>query len=171
MNAYTLAFAVLLMPASALGDRYGRRRTFTLGVLLFAAASCGCALASGPGVLIAARAVQGAGSAAVMPLALAQLTAAFPPERRAGALGVFASTTGLSVPLGPLLGGAVVHGISWPWIFWLNVPLGLALALATRLRLAESETSRTRIDVPGIVLVAAGSRDRADALDAGTVTR
>jgi EmrB/QacA subfamily drug resistance transporter len=157
VNAYTLAFAVLLMPASALGDRYGRRRMFTLGVLVFAAASCGCAVASGPGLLIAARAFQGAGSAAIMPLALALLTAAFPPEQRAGALGVFAATTGISVPLGPLVGGAVVHGISWPWIFWLNVPLGLALALAARLRVAESETSRTRIDVAGLTLVAAGS--------------
>lgn len=122
VNAYTLVFAVLLMPAAALGERFGRRRTFMAGVLLFTAASCWCALATDPNTLIVARAVQGAGSAAIMPLALALLTAAFPPEQRAGAIGVFAATTGVSVPLGPLVGGAVVHGISWPWIFWLNAP-------------------------------------------------
>ena len=175
VNAYTLVFAVLLMPASALGDRFGRRRVFTSGVLLFTAASAACALATDPSVLIAARAVQGAGSAAIMPLALALLTAAFPPQERAGALGVFAATTGISVPLGPLVGGAVVHGISWPWIFWLNVPLGLALALAARLRLTVSGTpsststgtpsgtpsgtaaTSARIDVVGILLVAVGA--------------
>jgi hypothetical protein len=92
-----------------------------------------------------------------MPLALALLTAAFPPRERAGALGVFAATTGISVPLGPLVGGAVVHGISWPWIFWLNVPLGLALALAASLKLTESEKTVARFDVPGILLVAVGA--------------
>jgi len=167
VNAYTLVFAVLLMPASALDDRFGRRRVFTTGVLLFTAASTACALATDPPVLIVARAVQGAGSAAIMPLALALLTAAFPPEGRAGALGVFAATTGISVPLGPLVGGAVVHGISWPWIFWLNVPLGLGLALAARLRLTASGTptgtptgtgtAPARIDVVGILLVAVGA--------------
>jgi EmrB/QacA subfamily drug resistance transporter len=157
VNAYTLTFAVLLMPAAALGDRYGRRRVFTTGVLLFTGASCGCALASDPIVLIAARAVQGAGSAAVMPLALALLTSAFPPAERADALGVFAATTGISVPLGPLVGGAVVHGVSWPWIFWLNVPLGLALAVAARLKLNEYGTTTARFDVPGVLLVAVGA--------------
>lgn len=157
VNAYTLVFAVLLLPAAALGNRFGRRRTFMAGVLLFTAASCWCALATDPNTLIAARAVQGAGSAAIMPLALALLTAAFPPEQRAGALGVFAATTGASVPLGPLIGGAVVHGISWPWIFWLNVPLGLALFAAAGLKLSESERTSARIDLAGIVLVAAGA--------------
>lgn len=157
VNAYTLAFAVLLLPASALGDKFGRRRVFTIGVLLFTAASAWCAVAADPTTLIVARAVQGMGSAAIMPLALALLTAAFPPEQRAGALGVFAATTGASVPLGPLVGGAVVHGLSWPWIFWFNVPLGLALALAARLRLTESERTPARLDVVGIPLVAAGA--------------
>jgi MFS family permease len=122
VKSYTLTFAVLLMPASALGERIGRRRAFMSGLLLFGGASVACALAGNPSVLIAARAVQGAGSALIMPLALALLASAFPPVERAGALGVFAATTGLSVPLGPLVGGAVVHGISWSWIFWLNVP-------------------------------------------------
>lgn len=157
INAYTLVFAVLLLPAAAMGERFGRRRTFMAGVLLFTAASCWCAIATDPSSLIAARAVQGAGSAAIMPLALALLTAAFPPEARAGALGVFAATTGASVPLGPLVGGAVVHGLSWPWIFWFNVPLGLALLAAARLKLPESARTFARIDLIGSILVAAGA--------------
>lgn len=157
INAYTLAFAVLLMPASAIGERVGRRRAFTGGLLLFGGASVACALATDPIFLISARAAQGAGSAFIMPLALALLTAAFAPHERAGALGIFAATTGISVPLGPLVGGAVVHGVSWPWIFWLNVPLTLALALATMLRLEETERSPARVDVVGVVLIATGS--------------
>ena len=157
VNAYTLTFAVLLMPASALGNRFGRRRVFITGVLLFTVASVACALATDPGALIASRAVQGAGSAAIMPLALALLTAAFPPERRAAATGVFAAVTGVSVPLGPVVGGVVVHGISWPWIFWINVPLGIALAVAARLELSESETTRARFDIIGVLLVAVGA--------------
>lgn len=157
VNAYTLTFAVLLMPASALGNRFGRRRVFISGVLLFTVASVACALATDPSALIASRAVQGAGSAAIMPLALALLTAAFPPEQRAGAMGVFAAVTGASVPLGPLVGGVVVHGISWPWIFWINVPLGIALGVAARLKLSESETTRARFDFIGVLLVAVGA--------------
>src|SRR5205823_5009518 len=125
VNAYTLTFAVLLMTAAALGDRFGRRRLFAAGLGLFAAASAACALAPGIGWLIAARAVQGAGAALVMPLALALLNAAFPPERRGWALGVFGGVTGLAALVGPVLGGAITQGISWPWIFWLNVPVGL----------------------------------------------
>jgi MFS family permease len=125
VSAYVLSFAVLLMTAAALGDRFGRRRVFAAGLALFAAASAACALAPGIGWLIAARAAQGVGAALVMPLALALLAAAFPPAQRPGALGVFAGVSGLAVALGPLLGGAVVEGVSWPWIFWLNVPAGL----------------------------------------------
>jgi EmrB/QacA subfamily drug resistance transporter len=157
VNSYTLTFAVLLMPASALGERIGRRRAFMAGLLVFGGASVACALAGNPSVLIAARAVQGAGSALIMPLALALLTSAFPPAERAGALGVFAATTGLSVPLGPLVGGAVVHGISWPWIFWLNVPLAVGLAAAVRLRLEKTEPSPARLDIPGTLLIGIGA--------------
>jgi EmrB/QacA subfamily drug resistance transporter len=157
VNAYTLAFAVLLMPATAWGDRYGRRRVFSTGLAIFVASSCLCAVASSPGVLIAARSLQGAGAAFIMPMALALLTGAFQPDQRPRALGVFASTTGVSVPLGPLIGGLVVHGVSWPWIFWLNVPLGLALVFAARLRVPESEPTYARIDGPGVVFIALGS--------------
>src|SRR5215207_450592 len=118
VNAYNLSFAVLLLTGAALGDRYGRRNFYAAGLGLFAAASAACALAPDAGWLIAARAVQGAGAALLMPLGLALLSAAFPPERRGAAIGIFSAITGLSVASGPLIGGAVVEGVSWEWIFW-----------------------------------------------------
>ena len=152
VNAYTLSFAVLLMTGAALGDRFGRRRMFTAGLGLFAAASAACAVGPGVGWLIAARAVQGVGAALVMPLALALLSVAFPPERRAWAMGIFSGVTGLSVLGGPVVGGALVQGIAWQWIFWLNVPIGLiAIPLALR-RIEESSGPRTALDGPGLVL-------------------
>ncbi|WP_051222342.1 MFS transporter [Conexibacter woesei] len=153
VNAYALSFAVLLMTAAVLGDRLGRRRILTTGIGVFAAASAGCALAPGIGWLIAFRALQGAGAALVMPVALALLGATFSAELRPRALGVFGAVSGLSVPLGPLLGGAVVEGISWPWIFWLNLPAGLVLAVLVRLRIEESHGPRGAIDLPGLALV------------------
>src|SRR5436305_7163946 len=118
VNAYTLSFAVLLMTAAALGDRFGRRRFFTVGLALFGLASAACALAPNVGWLIAARAVQGAGAATIMPLALALMNGVFPPERRGWAAGRFGSVSGLGALLGPVVGGAVTQGISWRWIFW-----------------------------------------------------
>jgi MFS family permease len=117
VNAYTLSFAVLLMSAAALGDRYGRRRMLIFGASLFGAASIACALAPNAAVLVAARAVQGAGAAFVMSLALGLLTGALEPRERPRALGIFAAAAGAAVALGPPFGGAVVQGISWPWIF------------------------------------------------------
>src|SRR5690349_16228488 len=108
VNAYNLSFAVLLITAAALGDRYGRRRLYATGLGLFAAASAACALAPNVGFLIGARAVQGAGAALILTLGLALLSAAFPPERRGAAIGLFSAVTGLSVASGPLIGGAVV---------------------------------------------------------------
>jgi EmrB/QacA subfamily drug resistance transporter len=156
VNAYTLSFAVLMMTAAALGDRFGRRRWFAGGVWLFTGASAACALAPGVGWLIAARAVQGAGAALVMPLALALLSAAFPPERRAAALGVFSGVTGLAVLGGPVVGGAITQGIAWEWIFWLNVPIGLVLAPLALRRMGESYGPNARLDVVGLVLVSGG---------------
>jgi EmrB/QacA subfamily drug resistance transporter len=153
VNAYTLSFAVLMMTAAALGDRFGRRRLFVTGIGVFAAASAACALAPGAGWLIAARAVQGAGAAAVMPLTLALLTAAIAPQQRPKALGIYSAVVGVSVPLGPLLGGAVVQGISWPWIFWLNVPIALTLIPLTLTRIEESFGHDAALDVPGLALV------------------
>ncbi len=152
VNAYTLAFAVLLMTAAAVGDRFGRRRVFAIGLGVFAAGSVACALAPGAGALIAARTVQGVGAAMVMPLALALLNAAVPPQRRGWAMGIFGSVTALAVVVGPVLGGAITQGIAWQWIFWLNVPIGLgAIPLALR-RLEESYGPRAALDLPGAAL-------------------
>ena len=157
VNAYNLTFAVLLITAAALGDRFGRRRLFAGGLLLFAAASAGCALAPNVETLIAARAVQGAGAALLMPLGLALLSQAFPPERRGAAIGIFSAITGLAVAAGPLVGGAVVEGLSWHWIFWLNVPIGVVAAPLAMRKMRESYGPRTAIDVTGLVLVSGGS--------------
>src|SRR3954454_8769535 len=135
VNAYTLTFAVLLLTGAALGDRFGRRRMFALGLGIFTAASAAAALAPSIEVLNVARAVQGVGGAIVMPLTLTILSAAVPANRRGVALGAWGGISGLAVAFGPLVGGAVVSGISWHWIFWLNVPIGLLLVPLIRLRL------------------------------------
>ena len=127
VNAYTLTFAVLLLSAAALGERFGRRRIFVLGIAVFTGASAVAALAPSIGVLVIARAVQGAGGAMIMPLSLTLLSAAVPPERRNAALGIWGAIGGAAVAIGPLVGGAVTSGWSWQYIFWLNVPVGLVL--------------------------------------------
>src|SRR5215470_260080 len=157
LNAYVLSLAVLLMTGAALGDRFGRRRMFAAGIGLFTAGSAGCALAPGIGWLIAFRAVQGAGAAMMLPLGLALLSAGFPPQLRPKALGIFGAVTGLGVVLGPLVGGAVVQGISWPWIFWINVPVGLAAIVLTRARVGESFGPDAALDLPGLALVTGGA--------------
>jgi EmrB/QacA subfamily drug resistance transporter len=156
VNAYTLTFAVLLLTGATLGERYGRRRMFTLGLALFTAGSAGAALAPGIGALVAARAVQGVGAAIVIPLTLTLLSAAVPPQRRGLALGAWGAVGGLAIAIGPLVGGAVVEGASWQWIFWLNVPVGIALLPIARFRLTESRGSSTRLDLPGLVLASLG---------------
>jgi EmrB/QacA subfamily drug resistance transporter len=157
VNAYNLSFAVLLMTAAALGDRFGRRLVFAAGLTLFALASAACALAPDVGWLIAARAVQGIGAAIITTLALALVSTAFPPERRASALGIFFALTGLAVAGGPLVGGAIAEGIEWPWIFWLNVPIGLALAPLALRRVPESHGPDSGLDIRGLALVTAGA--------------
>src|SRR5262249_46756823 len=141
INAYNLSFAVLLLTGAALGDRFGRRRIFCIGVALFTAASMACALAPNVSWLIAARAVQGGGGAFVTPVALAQLSAAFGPAERPRALGIFSGLTGLALLGGPVVGGAIVQGVSWHWIFWLNVPIGVITILLARARLGESSSA------------------------------
>jgi EmrB/QacA subfamily drug resistance transporter len=153
VNAYTLSFAVLLMTAAALGDRFGRRRGFAFGLALFGVASAACALSPDVGWLIVARAVQGAGAATIMPLALALMNGAFPPERRGWAAGVYGSITGLAALLGPVVGGAVTEGISWQWIFWLNVPLALLAIPLVLTRIEEAFGAPAPIDLPGVALV------------------
>jgi EmrB/QacA subfamily drug resistance transporter len=154
VNAYTLSFAVLLMTGAALGDRFGRRLGFVAGLALFALASAACALAPSAGVLVAARAVQGAGAALVMPLALALMNVAFPPERRGWATGIYGGVTGLAATVGPVIGGAVTEGVAWEWIFWLNVPVGLVAIPLLLTRTPESRGARTPLDLPGIVTAA-----------------
>src|SRR5688572_15681680 len=156
VNAYTLSYAVLLLTGAALGDRFGRRRMFLLGLALFTAASAAAALAPTTGALIAARAVQGAGAAVVTPLTLTLLAGAFPAERRGLAIGAWSGISGLGVALGPLVGGAVVEGMSWHWIFWLNVPIGLALLPLAARRLTESHGPARSLDLPGVGLASAG---------------
>jgi EmrB/QacA subfamily drug resistance transporter len=157
VNAYNLTLAVLLLPAAALGDRFGRRRTFTLGLALFAAASAACAIAPDAGALIAARGVQGLGAALVLPNALALVGAAFPAERRGWALGILQGITGLAVVAGPVIGGAIAEGIAWQWIFWLNVPIGLAAIPLALTRVEESFGADTSLDVGGFALVTGGA--------------
>jgi EmrB/QacA subfamily drug resistance transporter len=156
VNAYTLTFAVLLLTGAALGDRFGRRLLFTIGIGLFTAASAAAALAPSIGALDAARAVQGVGGAIVTPLTLTLLSAAVPAERRGLALGAWGGIGGLAVAIGPLVGGAVVSGLSWQWIFWLNVPIGLVLIPLAWRNLAESRGPARRLDLPGLGLVSAG---------------
>ena len=127
VNAYVLSYAVLLLTGAALGDRFGRKRMFMAGIALFTASSAAAALAPSTGLLIAARAIQGIGAAISTPLTLTLLADAFPPARRGVALGVWSGISGIAVALGPLVGGAVVQAASWHWIFWINVPIGLAL--------------------------------------------
>src|SRR4051794_26789090 len=155
VNAYTLTFAVLLLTGAALGARFGRRRLFTLGLAIFTLASAAAALAPTIGALDAARAVQGLGGAIVMPLTLTILSSAVPAERRGLALGAWGGISGLAVAFGPLVGGAVVDGISWHWVFWLNVPIGIALVPLVLLRLDESRGSG-RFDLPGLGLASTG---------------
>lgn len=156
VNAYTLSFAVLLLTGAALGDRFGRRRMFVIGIGIFTLASAAAALAPSTDALIAARAIQGAGAAIVTPLTLTLLSTAFPAEKRGLAIGAWSGISGLGVALGPLVGGAVVDGISWNWIFWINVPIGLALAPLAYTRLSESYGPAGRLDLGGLALGGVG---------------
>jgi EmrB/QacA subfamily drug resistance transporter len=156
VNAFSLSFAVLLITGAALGDRFGRRRLFAIGTAIFTLASAACALAPNAGTLIAARAVQGSGAALVAPLAVALLTAAFPPQRRGPIVGIFTAFTGLAVAGGPVVGGAVAQGIAWQWIFWLNVPVGVLLIPLATSKIAESRGPQGRFDLVGLGLICGG---------------
>ena len=156
VNAYTLTFAVLLLTAATLGERFGRRRIFVTGIALFTAASAVAAMAPSITVLIAARAVQGAGGAMIMPLSLTLLSASVRPERRNAALGMWGAIGGVAIAIGPLVGGAVTSGWAWQYIFWLNVPVGIVLVPLARWRLAESRGSSAPLDLAGVGLVSVG---------------
>jgi EmrB/QacA subfamily drug resistance transporter len=156
VNAYTLSFAVFLLTGAALGDRLGRRRVFAVGIGIFSLASAAAALAPSTEALIAARALQGLGAAAITPLSLTLLSEAFAADKRGLALGTWSGVSGLGVALGPVVGGAVVEGFSWQWIFWLNVPIGLALMPAAASALRESRGPNATLDLPGVALASTG---------------
>ncbi len=156
VNAYTLTFAALLLMGAALGDRFGRRRMFVIGVAVFTLGSTFAALAPSAGTLIAARAFQGIGGAITMPLTLTILSDAVTAERRPLALGAWGGIGGLATAVGPVVGGAITQGVSWHWIFWVNVPIGiLTVILAARL-LPESHGPGRSMDLVGVALASLG---------------
>jgi EmrB/QacA subfamily drug resistance transporter len=157
VNAYGITVAAGIITAAALGDRLGRRRIFVGGVALFTLASAACALAPSASLLIAARAVQGFGGATILPLSLTILTTAFPAERRGMIVGIYGGLAGLAVAAGPLVGGAVTQGLDWHWIFWINVPLGVAATLLSLRLLPESHGTPARLDFGGVALVSGGA--------------
>ncbi len=156
VNAYTLSFAVLLLTGAALGDRLGRRPVFSAGIAVFALASAGCAMATSFDALVLFRVLQGAGAALVLPLSLTLLSDAFPPGKRGLAIGIWSGISGLAVACGPLVGGAVVDGLSWHWIFWPNVPLGAVCAVLALRYLANGTGPDRHLDIPGLVLAGVG---------------
>ena len=156
ISAYTLTFAVFLLTGATLGDRYGRKRLFGIGLTVFTLGSIGSALAPNIGTLITARAVQGLGGAIMVPLTLTLLSAAVRPERRGLAIGGWGALAGVAVALGPVIGGGITEAASWQWIFWINVPLGFLLLPLSRYWLTESRGPARRLDVPGNALVSLG---------------
>jgi EmrB/QacA subfamily drug resistance transporter len=156
INAYNLAFASLMLTGAALGDRFGRRKVYVIGLGLFSASSIACATAGSAGALIASRTVQGAAAAIVLPLSLTLISEAFPLERRGAAIGIWGGITGLGVATAPLLGGAIIQGIDWQWIFWINVPVGVMSAVASAVLLTESRGPRPRLDLVGLPLIILG---------------
>jgi EmrB/QacA subfamily drug resistance transporter len=156
INAYNLVFACLMMTGAALGDRFGRRRMYVVGLVTFAAASAAAALSGTAGELVAARVAQGAGAALLMPLTLTLISDAFPVEKRGVAIGIWGGVSGLGVAAGPVVGGAILEGAAWQWIFWLNVPVALVVAVLSALRLRESHGPRPQLDLIGLVLAGAG---------------
>jgi EmrB/QacA subfamily drug resistance transporter len=156
VNAYGIALAAGIVTAAALGDRFGRRLVFNIGLALFTLASALCALAPDAAELIVARTLQGFGAAAVLPLSLTILTIAFPPQKRGMIVGVYGGLAGLAVALGPIVGGAITQGIDWHWIFWINVPIGVAAGLLGLRLLPDSRGAPERLDLRGVSLVTVG---------------
>jgi EmrB/QacA subfamily drug resistance transporter len=155
INAYNLAFACLMLTGAALGDRFGKRNMYVLGLGVFTAASIACALSNSAGELIGARIVQGAGAAVILPLTLTLISDAFPIEKRGAAIGIWGGITGLGIAAGPVVGGVIIQDISWQWVFWINVPIGAASMVLCLLLLKDSRGTRPQLDLVGLVLVAA----------------
>ncbi|GAA2701479.1 DHA2 family efflux MFS transporter permease subunit [Nonomuraea recticatena] len=157
VNAYNLTFAVLLLTGAALGDRFGRRRMFAVGLAVFTVASAACALSPDIGTLIASRALQGVGAAMVLPLSLTLISAMFPPRQRGKAMGLYLGITGLATFSGPFVGGVIAEGLAWQWIFWLNLPIGVIAIILTARRVEESLGPNSRLDLVGVVFVTLGA--------------
>jgi EmrB/QacA subfamily drug resistance transporter len=157
VNAYSLAWAASITTAAALGDRYGRRRWFVIGLTLFAVASAACALAPDVPMLVAARVVQGIGAGLIMPLSLTILTSAVGPQRRGAIVGIWSGIAGVAVATGPLIGGAITQSLSWHWVFWLNVPLGILAAVLSLRQLSETVGPPTQLDLVAVALVSGGA--------------
>jgi len=153
VTAYALTFAALLITGGKLGDYYGRRKMFTLGLAVFTLASLACGFAPNPGFLIAMRAVQGVGSALMNPATLSIITATFEPRERGRAIGIWAGVSAMALAIGPLLGGLIVDNLNWNWIFFVNVPVGVVGIVVSQLVIRESrDTSHEQsIDIPGLV--------------------
>lgn len=157
-NAYMLVFAALLLLSARLGDRFGAQRTFTAGLAVFTVASAVCGFVDTPGQMIAARVVQGLGAAVMMPQTLALISAVFPAERRGAAFGVWSAVAGLATVAGPTVGGALVSGLDWRWIFFINVPIGVAALVGALVVVPDVRTGQqTSLDLPGAVLSTAAS--------------
>src|SRR5215470_6060726 len=170
VSAYSLGYAALILTGTTLGDLFGRRRVFLAGFAVFTLASAACALAPSVAALIAARAVQGAGGGIATPLSLVLITEAFPIQRRGAVVGAWGAITGVAVGLGPVIGGAIVQGIAWPWVFWVNVPVGLALVVIGGRILAESRGPARKLDPAGLVLATGAVFAITDALLRGPQT-
>jgi EmrB/QacA subfamily drug resistance transporter len=156
INAYNLVFACFMLTAAALGDRFGRKRLYMVGMGVFTLASAAAAMSTTIGELIGARMVQGLGAAVVLPLTLTLVADVFPVEKRAVAFGALGGVTGLGIAAGPVVGGVIVQSSSWQWIFWANVPFGAAAIALSVFKLRESHGQRTHLDVPGLLLAGAG---------------
>src|SRR5271169_1568730 len=156
INAYALVLAVLVITAGRLGDLIGPRIMFMGGVGVFTAASAACGLAPSPGWLIGFRAVQGLGAAMLMPQTLTIITNTFPPERRGAAFGVWGAVAGAATIAGPTLGGLLVTAFDWRWIFFVNLPIGVAVFIAAFLLIPGIKTGRRpKLDIPGVILASA----------------
>jgi EmrB/QacA subfamily drug resistance transporter len=158
ISAYTLIFASLQITAGGLGDRFGRKRWFMVGLAIFTGVSAVAAFSNSMDMLIAMRALQGLGAALIMPLSLSLISAAFPPEERGRAIGIWSAVSVSSIALGPVVGGAIVEYFSWGWIFLINVPIGIVALLVTQAVVRESrdESGTVATDVPGTILITAG---------------
>ncbi|MEV7635636.1 DHA2 family efflux MFS transporter permease subunit [Pseudarthrobacter enclensis] len=155
-SAYLLAYAVPLLITGRLGDRFGPKKLYLLGLVVFTLASLWCGLATDVETLIAARVLQGLGAAVMTPQTMAVITRIFPPDRRGAAMAIWGATAGMATLVGPILGGVLVDGLGWEWIFFINVPIGVVGFILALRNVPALSTHPHRFDIPGVLLSAAG---------------